>query len=535
MQLSITPTREPRLAFFTPAMLPQILNAIPAAVLVVDTDESVVHANIAARELLGSGIIHGGDPEGSGALYPLYVAGTNMSYPRERLPVARALRGARAAVEDVEVDHPRGRMRLRVEGIPIVGGHGEAVLAAALLFEPRRRRADRTLAEQRQRELDVRLQQARKLDTVGRLAAGVAHDVNTLLTVISANAQFMRDALTPGGPGTAEVEEILQAVTRGSRLTRTLLGYGQPRDPHPLPVDVNEVVGKIAETMRRVIGDRIELTVALEPDVGKILMDETQLEQVVMNLMVNARDAIPGAGELSVRTARAWLDAEVTGGTEAGVYAELTVADSGNGMTPEIARRIFDPYFSTKDEHGVGLGLATVDRIVRDARGHVVVHTEPGSGTRFSVYFPLLGTRQQQPAGGRESGDLPRGSETVLVVDDDESLCTVLTRMLELQDYRVLCSGHGSQAMRLLRELTEPLHLVIADVVAPDGGARDLLEALSESQPTARLLLMSGYADDQSRMGLIGPGVSFIAKPYTREQMVYAVREILDAPELVAG
>jgi two-component system, cell cycle sensor histidine kinase and response regulator CckA len=394
--------------------------------------------------------------------------------------------------------------------------------------------SDLMRARHRQRDLEDQLRHAHKMEEVGRLAGGVAHDFNTLLTVISAHAQFVRDSLPLGSDTGSDVNEILRAVERGSRLTASLLGYTRKQPAVPAPVEINDVVRETTEMLRRVIGDNISMRVSLDPTLGRILIERGELEQVMMNLTLNARDAMAGGGELTIRTARAWVDADADddseGSPHGGAYVELTVSDTGTGMQPDTARRVFDPYFTTKEQQGTGLGLSTVYRIVTQNNGHVAVHSEPGRGTRFSLFFPLLGVHRVEPKGtGPVEDDLARGSETVLIVDDDPSLRATTSRILEADGYKVVSAGFGHDAEEIVRNHDGEIHLVVADVTS-DHRCRDFLEELSESRPSARMVFMSGYLDEAGRAAMVGPGVSFIAKPYMPEQLVRTVRELLDAP-----
>jgi two-component system cell cycle sensor histidine kinase/response regulator CckA len=417
-----------------------------------------------------------------------------------------------------------------VNARPVWGGSGSVIGVAATS----RDMSDLMRAKHRQRDLEDQLRHARKMEEVGRLAGGVAHDFNTLLTVISAHAQFLRDS-APGesGPG-SDVGEILRAVDRGARLTASLLGYTRKQPATPAPVEINEVVRDTAEMLRRVIGDNIEMRVTLDSSLGRVLIERGELEQVMMNLMLNARDAMARGGELTIRTARAWVDADAEGATHRGAYAELTVSDTGVGMSPDTARRVFDPYFTTKNQKGTGLGLSTVYRIVTQNNGHVALHSEPGRGTRFSLFFPLLGVHRvesKEPEAPREQ--LPHGSETVLIVDDDPSLRATTSRILETDGYTVMSAPYGSEAEEIVRSHDGEIHVVVADVTS-DHRVRDFLAELSESRPSARMVFMSGYLDEAGRAAMVGPGVSFIAKPYMPEQLARTVREVLEAPLVTA-
>ncbi|HUF64951.1 MAG TPA: PAS domain S-box protein [Gemmatimonadaceae bacterium] len=418
-----------------------------------------------------------------------------------------------------------------VNARPVWSASGSVVGVAATS----RDMSDLMRAKHRQRELEEQLHHARRMEEVGRLAGGVAHDFNTLLTVISAHAQFLRDAPPGNDESRNDVEEILHAVERGARLTASLLGYTRKQVATPTPVEINEVVSDTVEMLRRVIGQNITMSVSLDPSLGSVLIERGELEQVIMNLTLNARDAMATrGGELTIRTVRTWVEEDAEGPPRSGAYAELTVSDTGVGMSPDTARRVFDPYFTTKEQHGTGLGLSTVNRIVAQSNGHVALHSEPGAGTRISLFLPLLGVHRVESAKAEQPEDeLPHGSETVLIVDDDPSLCATTSRILETDGYTVITAGFGHDAEEIVRHHEGEIHVVVADVTS-DHRVRDFLAELSESRPSARMVFMSGYLDEAGRAAMVGPGVSFIAKPYMPEQLVRTVRDLLEAPLVTA-
>lgn len=454
-----------------------------------------------------------------------------MLFPRERKDeltfILRRVGGGERLqqLETTRLRKDGSILHVFVNARPVWSASGSVVGVAATSRDV----SDLMRARYRQLELEDQLRHAHKMEEVGRLAGGVAHDFNTLLTVISAHAQFLRDA------GDAEsgkdVEEILRAVERGARLTASLLGYSRKQPATPTPLEINDVVRDTAEMLGRVIGANIAMRVELDPSLGSVLIERSELEQVIMNLTLNARDAMATrGGELVISTARTWVDRDANVAPQGGAYAELTVSDTGVGMTPDTARRVFDPYFTTKDQHGTGLGLSTVNRVVAQNNGHVALHSEPGSGTRISLFFPLLGVHRVESAAPEEPREQrARGSETVLVVDDDPNLCATTSRILEADGYTVMTASFGEEAEEIVRNHGGEIHVVVADVTS-DHRVRDFLEELSESRPSARMVFMSGYLDEAGRAAMVGPGVSFIAKPYMPEQLARTVRELLEAP-----
>jgi two-component system, cell cycle sensor histidine kinase and response regulator CckA len=509
-----------RAAAAVQAQLAALIESSDDAIIQFSLDGTIEAWNPAAERLYGYS--------------PLEAVGTSMEmlFPRERKDeltfILRRVGGGERLqqLETTRLRKDGSIVHVVVNARPVWSASGSVVGVAATSRDT----SDLMRAKHRQQDLEEQLRHARKMEEVGRLAGGVAHDFNTLLTVISAHAQFLRDAPADDRDPGGDVQEILHAVERGARLTASLLGYTRKQPATPAPVEINEVVRDTAGMLRRVISENITINVMLDPSLGSVLIERSELEQVIMNLTLNARDAMPGGGELTISTARTWVDGDADGAPHGGAYAELTVADTGVGMSPDTARRVFDPYFTTKEQHGTGLGLSTVNRIVTQSNGHVALRSEPGAGTRISLFFPLLGVRRVEPARPQEAPkERPRAGETVLIVDDDPSLCATTSRILEADGYTVMTASFGHDAEGIVRHHDGEIHVVVADVTSDDR-VRDFLEELSESRPSARMVFMSGYLDEAGRAAMVGPGVSFIAKPYTPDQLVRTVRELLDAP-----
>ncbi len=387
--------------------------------------------------------------------------------------------------------------------------------------------------------LEEQLFQAQKLEAVGRLAGGVAHDFNNLLTVIAGTT----DLLLLDAPGDGEtvrgLEEIRDAAGRASALTSQLLAYSRRQLVQPKVVSLNAVVSEMEGMLRRLLGERVELRTALDPGVGSVRVDPGYLGQVIVNLAVNARDAMPGGGILVLETEEVEVDddhARRVPELVAGRYAVLAVIDGGTGIPREIRSRIFEPFFTTKPRGaGTGLGLSTVYGIVRQSDGHVAVHSEEGRGTTFRVYLPRVDGAPGPLDDADEDTPIPLGSETVLVVEDDAHVRAVVDGILRRFGYRTLGASGAEEALLLSRSHPGRIDLLLTDVVMPGVNGRELADHLLGERPELVVLFMSGYTDDAIlRHGMEGEGTHFIGKPFTPERVARKVREVLDgtpAPE----
>ncbi len=389
---------------------------------------------------------------------------------------------------------------------------------------------DRVVAELRASE--ERLRQAHKMEAIGQLAGGVAHDFNNLLTVINGYADILRGQLAAGSEAGESVHAILEAGQRAAALTGQLLAFSRKAMVQPRLVDLNEVVDSAARMLRRLIGERVTLTTRLQPGLPPVRIDPGQIEQVVMNLAVNARDAMPDGGTLLVETTELLLPTMLTtetGEFRAGHAVQLTVSDTGQGMTEDVRARVFEPFFTTKGVgKGTGLGLATVYGIIRQAGGHVEVTSAPGHGATFRVLLPAASAEERPEA--ESLAPVGPGSETVLLVEDEEAVRRLALVALERRGYRVLAAGSAAEAMALATGHQGPLHLLLTDVVMPDMGGRQLAEALTARRPGLKVLFMSGYTDDTVlRDGLASADRSFLQKPFSVAALGRRVREVLDA------
>ncbi len=373
------------------------------------------------------------------------------------------------------------------------------------------------------------------MDAVGRLAGGVAHDFNNILTAILSYAELGLEDLRPDDPLAQDLEEIRNAAVRARTLTRQLLAFSRQQVLAPRVLDLNQVVAEIDKMLRRLVGEDIEIAAALAPRLGAIRADPGQIEQVIVNLAVNARDAMPEGGQLTIETAEVELP-EATARdlvtVPAGRYVMLAITDTGYGMDPETKSRLFEPFFTTKEPgKGTGLGLATVYGIVNQSGGFVWVYSEPGQGTTVKVYFPRVEEAPQTaPPAAPADAEPQRGSETILLVEDEEAVRTIARLALTRRGYRVLVAANGGEALLAGERETGPIHLLLTDVVMPGMGGPELARRLAALRPAMKLLFMSGYADRAvARHGLIESGARFLEKPFTPESLLRKVRDVLGA------
>jgi PAS domain S-box-containing protein len=384
-----------------------------------------------------------------------------------------------------------------------------------------------------QRQLEQRLLQALKLESVGRLAGGVAHDFNNLLVAILGYAQFLEEGIRAGKPSLEDLAEIREAGEQARDLTRQLLAVARRQVVEPVVMDLNGVLRDAERLLRRVLGEDVVLTVIPAPDLWRVKADPAQVQQVVLNLAVNARDAMPRGGTLVLETANVEIDdryAQAHPGVRPGRYARLAVSDSGVGMSPEARAHLFEPFFTTKPAgEGTGLGLATVYGIVQQAGGHVSVESETGRGTSFQIHLPRTEEAEAGPEPAAARRDIG-GDETVLVVEDAPAVRELAVRALEEAGYRVLQARNGREALAAAGA-AGPVHLVLTDVVMPDMSGPQLAQALGRNRPGTRVLYMSGYTENTIvHHGVIDAGVSFLAKPFTPTSLLEKVRHVLDAP-----
>jgi PAS domain S-box-containing protein len=383
------------------------------------------------------------------------------------------------------------------------------------------------------KRLELEFQQAQKMESIGLLAGGVAHDFNNLLGVIGGYTELMLESMAGDNPLHEAALQIRRAADRASGLTRQLLAFSRRQILQPAVADLNGIIEDAEKMLRRLIGEDIELHVDLAPGLWCVLADSGQIDQILMNLAVNARDAMPRGGRLTVTTRNEELDeqsAQLRPGGRPGRYACLEVRDSGVGMNPHVQARIFEPFFTTKEVgKGTGLGLATVYGIVKQSGGNIWVDSEVGQGTAFQIYLPRIeATTALERPDDLPDGMIP-GRETILLAEDEEALRAVMRITLTRAGYTVLDAGDGQRALALIKEHPDKVHLVLSDVVMPGMSGPDLVREIVRVQPSVKVLFMSGYADDTIvHQGVLGEGIEFINKPFTFIQLNRKVREVLD-------
>ena len=381
------------------------------------------------------------------------------------------------------------------------------------------------------KQLEDQLLHAQKMEAVGRLAGGVAHDFNNMLTVISGYNRMILDELSTLDPLRGYAEEILKAADRAGALTQQLLAFSRRQVMQPRVMSVNSVIAQTEKMLRRLIGEDVELQFGLSADAGNIKADPGHVEQAIVNLAVNARDAMPLGGRLGIETANVHLDenyARTHMGVTPGEFVMIAVSDNGTGMDAETRRRIFEPFFTTKEKgKGTGLGLATVYGIIKQAGGDIWVYSEPGRGTTFKLYFPRVSEAAAEAAATEAAAD-GGATETILVVEDEKAVRDLTVRMLERLGYRILTAASGAEAIEISRGFAGTIHLLLTDVVMPNMSGRQLADQLALSRPDMKVLYLSGYTENTVlHHGVLDAGVEFLPKPFSREVLGRKLRDIL--------
>ena len=505
------------------SLLTEVLSRAPVGIAVFDRELRYVRVNQALA------MLHGAPMEAHIGRRPSEVvpALAEVQEPmlRKVLETAENITGLR--LSGVLAD---GRKRHWIATFfPVAGPDGAMAGIGAIMLD--------TTA---QHELEAQFLQAQKMEAVGRLAGGVAHDFNNLLTVISSYADLAAEDLAPTDRRREDIGEISRAADRATGLTRQLLAFSRKQVLKPATMSLNAVVAGVEKMLGRLIGEDVELVTVPAVELGLVNADQGQIEQVLVNLVVNARDAMPHGGRITIETANVELSKADAGrrlAVPAGSYVMLAVSDTGHGMPPNVLEHLFEPFFTTKPlGEGTGLGLSTVFGIVRQSEGDVWVYSEVGHGTTFKIYLPRLQTSTEAATVEVIPGLAQRGAETILLAEDDDSLRALANRVLTKQGYSVIEARNGREALDLCTNYEGTIDLVVSDVVMPELGGRGLMERLAVSRPRTRVLFMSGYTDDDVfRRALVDQRTAFLQKPFTPMALAKRVREVLDSRAGVNG
>jgi signal transduction histidine kinase len=392
---------------------------------------------------------------------------------------------------------------------------------------------ERKQAEETLQKTEDQLRQSQKLEAVGRLAGGVAHDFNNLLTVITGYSELLLIKRGLDDAAREKIEEIRNAGVRAASLTRQLLAFSRKQVLQPVVLDLNSLIEGTGKMLGRLIGEDIQITTVLRPEIKRIHADPGQIEQVIVNLAVNARDAMPQGGKITIETANVELDKQYAAthiAVRAGHYVMISLSDTGTGMDEKMQKQIFEPFFTTKEMgKGTGLGLSTVYGIVKQSGGNIWVYSEVGKGTTFKIYFPQVEGDAESRLQAAQASPLPQGTETILLAEDERMVRALTRENLRVCGYQVLEAANGEDALRVSREYKGEIHLLLTDVVMPRMSGRELAERVAEGRPGLPVLYVSGFTDDAIvQHGVLEPGTEFLEKPFTLNALARKVRQVLD-------
>jgi len=496
----------------TAQMLSLLIDSSPVAIVAVDCHLNVQTWNPAAERLLGWT-----EAEILGKPLPIIPENRRETF---RSDYARMLQGSPIAPSETQAMRKDGRLVDVVASVSILRNpEGEVTGLMGVLADVTERK-----------RLEARLRQSHKMEAIGQLAGGVAHDFNNLLTIISGYAQLLLERAST--EERSSVEEIVKAGERAASLTRQLLAFSRRQTLAPQVLDLNTLVANLEKMLRRLLSEDITLITMLEPGLGKVKADPSQIDQVLINLVVNARDAMPGGGRITIETANVTVDESYAAthvGVTPGPHVMLAVTDTGTGMDAETLSHVFEPFFTTKEKaKGTGLGLSTVYGTVRQSGGTIWAYSEPGHGTTMKIYLP----RADQAVSALSPG-LPappaKGSESVLVVEDDEAVRSLVVKALTLHSYHVLEAKGPREALALLEQPSPPVHLLLTDVVMPHMSGRTLAQQAARLRPGIMVLFISGYPDQAvNGLGMLEAGMPFLQKPFGPAELTRKVRQILD-------
>jgi PAS domain S-box-containing protein len=447
-------------------------------------------------------------------------------HPQEECPIYAALKKGETRIKDNDLFWRKDGSSFPVDyaATPIGPGDGSSSVGAVVVFRDVTERLS----------LQNQFLQAQKMEAIGNLAGGIAHDFNNLLAAIMGYAEIIMMDFPANQPYHPYLQEIVKVANRGASLTRQLLAFSRKQIMQPRVFNLNEVVAEMDAMLRRLIGEDIDLVTILSPELEGVQADPAQIEQVIMNLAVNARDAMPTGGKLTIETANVHLDeayAQAHHAVVPGPYVMLAMSDSGSGMDAETKSRIFEPFFTTKElGKGTGLGLATVYGIVKQSGGNIWIYSEPGQGTTFKIYLPrVVGDVESIKSEALPALHLP-GSETILVVEDNDNLREVICKTLGKQGYVVLEAANGKDALQIFDNRTWPIDLLLVDVVLPQMSGAEVVKRLQEFDPNLKVLYMSGYTNNAIvHHGVLDTDVAFLQKPFKGTALLLKIRDVLDS------
>jgi PAS domain S-box-containing protein len=502
-------------------LLSSVLSSLDEGIVAADREGRCLLFNPQAERILGRGAVDI-DRETWARHYGVYAADRTELLASANNPLMRAMAGEQAPQVEAFVRNERvSGATVAITGMPLAGGRDGIMGGVAVL-------RDVTT----ERELEAQLSQSQKMDAIGRLAGGVAHDFNNLLVVIQSYTELVRQDLPEEDAKRRDLDEVLAATRRAAALTKQLLAFSRSEPVQPTTVHLNDIVASIEKMLRRIIGEDVELCTVLAPTLGAIRADAGQLDQVILNLSVNARDAMPKGGQLTIETQNVTLDeeyVETLANAAPGDYVMLAVTDTGTGMDAEVQRRIFEPFFTTKEVgQGTGLGLATVYGIVQQSGAQIRVYSEVGRGTAFKIYFPRLDFAESEVTPKPENVAEVRAFVTVLVVEDDAAVRQISVRILRERGFTVLEARRPSEARAVCAEHGAQVDLLLTDVIMPECTGPQLARELTQQHPKMRVLYMSGYPGGAAaRAGALEPGAAYLEKPFSPAALAEKIRVVL--------